>query len=225
LNNVGYTESDEIISKDISYIISKQSENGSWGSVDITSAGIQALKSFLNSSSEILKAENYLNSFDGNFGNSFSTSWVLQVLENNINGEKYLINKQQSDGGVGEITDQIENRIWATSYAIPGILHKPWAEIMQEFSKPEKFDPSVPTKGRDSSPSQGSKIQIQTPEVTRANLRPLPKESLSEDKEGVNNLPASVVNAAPQNFFKSIRNTIFNFINNIIDWFIINLKL
>ena len=142
LKNAGYGASDEIIKKNINYIISKQS-GGSWGSIDMTAAAIQSLKGFENISGvldSISKAENYLisNQGDGNFGNSFSASWALQSLPNSnlSKTEKYLASIQQTDGGLENISSDINNRIWSTSYAIPAILHKSWSDILNNFSKP-----------------------------------------------------------------------------------------
>jgi len=153
LKNSGYLANDEVILKTINYIITKQLENGSWGGVDITAASIQALRNFLEIekvTEAIQKAEEYLISTqenDGGFGNSFSTSWVLQALSHNNQikkAEKYLASKQETDGGVGGIEEEISNRIWATSYAIPAILNKSWDEILIDFPKLiEKEDPII----------------------------------------------------------------------------------
>jgi hypothetical protein len=152
LKNAGYTINDEIIIKNINHIISKQSPDGSWDSVDMTSAGIQALRGFENISGvleTISKAENYLISNqapDNGFGTSFSTSWVLQSLFNNnqiLKADKYLVLKQEIDGGMEKITDNIDTRIWATAYVIPAILHKPWSEILNNFSKPVVSDTPI----------------------------------------------------------------------------------
>lgn len=139
LKNAGYNSNDDLIIKDINYIISKQS-NGSWGSIDMTAAAIQSLSSFESISGvsdSISKAKNYLieNEGDGSFGNPFSASWVLQSDSIFSKTKTYLISKQQNDGGVGDITDDVNNRIWSTSYAIPAILNKPWSEILNNFSK------------------------------------------------------------------------------------------
>lgn len=145
LKNAGYGSSDEIIGKDISYIISKQSPDGSWGSIDMTAAGIQALKNFSNFSGvseSISQALNYLTNSqgsDGGFDNSFSTSWVLQAIAQgsslSTKAEIYLATKQQTDGGLDLATDSVTNRIWSTSYAIPSILHMSWNDIMGSFNK------------------------------------------------------------------------------------------
>ena len=88
LVNTGYDEDDEIITKAVAFIISKQKANGSWEeSVDVTAAGIQALKSFdtVDGVSEALsEAEDYLVNEQENTGgwedSVFSTSWAMQAM-------------------------------------------------------------------------------------------------------------------------------------------------
>src|SRR3989344_6077620 len=84
LLHAGYSVNDEIIQKVTAYIVSKQSANGSWGDPDSTAAAVQAL-SLINSqpgvSDALSKAKIYLQGHqqsNGGFGNSFSTSWVIQ---------------------------------------------------------------------------------------------------------------------------------------------------
>ena len=147
LGKSGFTQSDELISKDINYVISKQSTDGSWGgSVDMTAAGLQALRMYNVNSDVISRAENYLttnqNQADGGFGNSFSTSWVLQAIYPNNSiashssrAENYLAKKQQSDGGMEGVDSDVQNRIWATSYAIPATMHKSFSDSLSYFDK------------------------------------------------------------------------------------------
>lgn len=154
LYKAGYTTNDEIITKDISYIISKQKSNGSWeDSVDMTSAGIQALSLYNNApgvASSINLASSYLQSMqqgDGGFGNVSSTAWAMQASgaiganwsKASKNGLDYLAINQISDGGLLPATESLPNRIWNTSYAIPGALGKTWASIMQSVGK-EKIE-------------------------------------------------------------------------------------
>ncbi len=145
LFNAGYNEADEIIIKDVNHLIGKQTINGSWGSIDMTAAGVEALKGFsgISGVSEaISKAKNYLmlqqSVVDGGFGNSFSTSWVLQIADINFDktkAEKYLVDRQNVDGGLEKDADE-DTRVWATSYAIPAVLHLSWSDILKDFSKP-----------------------------------------------------------------------------------------
>lgn len=151
LANTGYDSNDDIIKKDIAYIISEQNSDGSWGgNVDMTSAGILALENYFTVSgvdSAISLAESYLENSqhtDGGWGNVSATSWVLQaesVLNVNWDnggktGNDYLAENQDVDGGAIINTETLQNRIWATSYAIPGALGKTWNEIFNSFPKP-----------------------------------------------------------------------------------------
>jgi squalene cyclase len=153
LVNAGYGKSDEIILKDIDFIISKQKANGSWEeSVDITAASIQALEPFesIDSVSDSIsqaiiylqsKQENY-----GGFGSVYSTSWVAQAMsaletswtKNSNTVFDYLTaNQSIEDGAVLPSSETIQNRIWATSYAIPAVLEKSWDSILHPVSKPK----------------------------------------------------------------------------------------
>lgn len=151
LPKVGYTKNDEIVSKTISFILSAQVSNGSWdNSPDMTAAAIQALEPFdsVDGVSEALsKASDYMEdeqNSDGGWGNVFSTSWAMQAMnatgaswsKNGKTGIDYLTTQQMSDGAVSPLSETLQNRIWATSYAIPASLGKPWSEIMRSVPKP-----------------------------------------------------------------------------------------
>ena len=149
LAHAGYTKDDEIIKNVVTHVLSKQSDDGSWGSVDMTSAAIEALRNFndLDKVSEVTsKGEEYLKKNqknDGSFDdNSYSTSWAVQALSNDDsfkmeveNGIKYLTDEQQSDGGLG--TGETSNRIWGTAYAIPAVMKLSWNDILLNFPKVE----------------------------------------------------------------------------------------
>lgn len=171
LKNVGYRSNDEIINKGVALVLSEQSSDGSWGSIDMTAAGIQALRNFTDISlvsESIEKAENYLisnQSNDGGFGDSFATSWALQALSQNpsfglqiAKADSYLATKQQIDGGLDRDTDLIDNRVWSTSYAIPGVLHLSWNDIMSSFDKEETNTESVAHTVIDDSKSNPTEI-------------------------------------------------------------------
>jgi len=152
LAKAGYTIDDNIIIKDISFVISKQKSNGSFEeSVDMTAATIQALKPFEKIDGvfeTIVKASNYLTSEqknNGSWNNSvFSTSWAMQAMNilggywarSNSTPADYLATQQSIDGAVLPITETLQNRIWATSYAVPAILAKSWDTILHPVSKP-----------------------------------------------------------------------------------------
>lgn len=153
LMKAGYSSGDPMIAKIISFIISKQTADGSWeSSVDLTAAAIQALS--LNTgiggaSDAISKARAYLvarQNSDGGFGTSFSTSWVLQAIaamnesglswiKNNKNPYDYLYGLQAIDGGIENASTDLNSRIWATSYAIPASLNKTWFSLLASFPK------------------------------------------------------------------------------------------
>ena len=138
----------------MAYIISKQNSDGSWiGGIDMTAATIQALSmtsSISGVSQSLSKARLYLSSgqqSNGGFGSSFSTSWALQAvvslgesgtswLNSNKNPYDYLYSSQQSDGGLESVSSDINTRLWATAYAIPASLNKPWSAILFSFPKP-----------------------------------------------------------------------------------------
>ena len=150
LKNAGYSIDDEIIKKDIAYIVSKQNINGSWDSADMTAAALQALKGFENLKDvffSINKGQNYLISTertDGGFNNSFTTSWVLQALPNSekiLKAGDYLSARQSKDGGMDSIDTNIDARIWATSYALPAMEHKSWSDILKKFTKQDISSP------------------------------------------------------------------------------------
>ena len=145
LQNTGYTEKDEMIQKTINFIISKQKENGSWNdSIDMTGAGIQSLSSFKENESiknSLEKAIKFLESKkqDNNWGNISSSSWALQgeiALGNEITQtEKEYFGENQDENGNIKI-DDINNKIWQTSYAVTSLSGKTWNQIMQKFPIP-----------------------------------------------------------------------------------------
>ena len=153
LANAGYTASDDIIIKDVAFLISEQDSDGSWfDSVDITAAAIQALKPFESVSGvsgALTKATSYLVSEqnnDGGWNNSiFSTSWAIQAMKalnaswtkNGKSGLDYLATQQATDGSVSPSSDT-----YATSSAIAAASGKPWSEIMQSVEKPVAPDNS-----------------------------------------------------------------------------------
>jgi len=161
----GYTKEDEVIGKEVTFILSNQDQNGSWGSVDLTSAAIQALVPLSDVegvSLAIARARDYLMSHqdtNGCFGNTYSTSWALQAIS--ALGESpfkwtvwggstplsCMALAQAPDGGFGPMEATIESRIWATAYAIPALQGKSWNTILQKFPKQNiPFKNSIPAQ-------------------------------------------------------------------------------
>ncbi len=166
LQNAGFTKDEDIIKNDISYILSKQKENGSWdNSVDMTGAAMESLSIFSKQDpfltsplaeggtipNAISKAKEYLKQNqkdDGGFGNVSSTSWAIEGIlslgekaEDWIKNEQspidYLATMQNEDGSVKE--DNLDNKIWQTSYALSALSGKTWNELMQKFEKPKEI--------------------------------------------------------------------------------------
>ncbi len=160
LSGSGYAAADEIISKDVKFILSKQSSDGSWeGSVDLTAAAIQALKLFEGVegvTDALAKSSFYVRSKqgdDGGWGDVFATSWIMQTQAllgvkwetNGKSGIDYLSIKQADSGVVNSSPAESEpNQIWATSYAILAALGKPWAEIFVTVAKPALAELAIP---------------------------------------------------------------------------------
>ncbi|MFA6355026.1 MAG: prenyltransferase/squalene oxidase repeat-containing protein [Candidatus Paceibacterota bacterium] len=213
LKNAGYDEKDEIIINDLNYLIAKQNQNGSWGSIDMTAAFIEALKGFGDIpgvEDSVIKSKNYIISnqeSDGSFGNPSSTSWVLQTLFENdeiLKTEKYLYSKQQIDGGMESIDTDLNTRIWVTSYVIPAILHKPWSEILNNFPKPQietSFNPDLIKEG-------GNNVSLKT--TNQTNEKKDPVRSI-EDKIKIQNLIEDKGSSKSGNLFSIIRGS-FNWL-------------
>lgn len=153
LVSAGYNANDQIIQKLESSVISKQSSNGEWDSVDLTGAAIQALslvQSLPGANSAISKGLNFLKTTqvaDGGFYNPDSTSWAIQgliagnfdpkQLVNNGNDPlDYLSSNQLADGSIGTTTDTLDTRVWATEWAIPATALETWPQILKSVSKP-----------------------------------------------------------------------------------------
>ena len=145
LSSSGYNSSDEVILKDIKFILSRQKADGSWDeSVDMTAAAISALYQYRDVSSvmdSINRASLYLQNLqfeDGGWGNVSSTSWVVQAMnilgldwkKNNKGPLDYFASQQTENGGVLKETDTKQNKIWAISYVIPSVIGKSWNSIM-----------------------------------------------------------------------------------------------
>lgn len=145
----GYTNSDKEIAQSIAFLLRAQREDGSWGGdTDMTSSAVQALSQAASTSDvqdALLKARAYLTSKQngtGGFGNIYSTSWAMQAIsalqerpgswsKNSHTPEDYVEMLQAEDGGIRiSETDSLDNRIWATSYAIPASLEKTWGDIL-----------------------------------------------------------------------------------------------
>lgn len=161
LSKSGYNIKDEILNKDINFILSKQKEDGSFEySVDLTAAAIGALYPFsddFNVRVAVSKASIYLQNKqngDGGFNSVYSTSWVMQASntlgfgfsKNGYSLDDYLTYLEQDDGGMLDYSNSEPNRIWATSYAILAMSRKSWADIMYPVDREEVLDIKINTQ-------------------------------------------------------------------------------
>lgn len=159
LQNTGYTKDEDIIKSVISYIISKQKENGSWDdSVDMTGAAMESIsfnqeneetKNALKKAKDFLK-EKQLES--GGWNNVSSTAWAIEGIlsinekpedwvRNNNTPVSYLTSSQDTDGGMKN--SYLQNKIWETVYAVTSLSSKNWNQIMQKFEKPKVAPESI----------------------------------------------------------------------------------
>ncbi|MEK9181536.1 MAG: prenyltransferase/squalene oxidase repeat-containing protein [Patescibacteria group bacterium] len=206
LASSGYTSNDDIISKDIQFILSKQKSNGSWEeSVDMTSAAIQALKPFdsVNGVSNALaKSSAYLVSeqgSDGGWRNVYATSWALQAssalgttwTKNGKNGNDYLAVNQAIDGAVLPVNETLQNRIWATSYAVPAALGKSWSLIMHTVAKPVQQNTKIVANSENTDGVVKARSENKPEDVSNKNSKDIAAEM------GIN------INPAPQIFLAS----------------------
>ncbi len=152
LERAGYPVGDRVVDHVLSFILSQQHTDGSWeGSVDLTAAAVQALAPYhadARGARALLRAEAYLRGAQragGGFGDGFATSWVLQAiaaLEQDpvawrSGGETppdYLASLQERDGGVGPLSLASTTRLWATAYAIPAALGRPWRSFLALYT-------------------------------------------------------------------------------------------
>ncbi len=218
LKNSGYTANDDMIVKDIAFLISKQKTDGSWEeNTDITAAAISALKSFettAGASESLSKATDYLTNAQGNDGgwdNVSSTSWAMQAMsalslswiKNGKTPIDYLGVAQTNDGAVLPLSETPENRIWATSYALAGASLMPWSSIMQNVPKPTdapkilKQDVNAialntPAKKTGESPVKKISIALA---VNKTKIAEIPAKNISAEKLNPNTLTATATNA------------------------------
>lgn len=178
LSHAGFDKNNEMIKKIIAFIISNQGEDGSWGSVDMTAASIQALRNFKKVdgvSSAIYMAEEYIaleQESDGGFGNVYSTSWAAQALSLNSSFDEevenaiiYLKDHQEDDGSMSD--GDTNDKVWATAYALPAIYELSWNDILDSFSYEE--DDSDPLGSSTSLQKEDEEIDLMdlpmTPEL------------------------------------------------------------
>lgn len=149
LQNAGYDKRDKIISRTISSILKSQNIDGSWGSVDMTSAAITSLHDFKDMDGvkdSIRRAFKFIKSNEiikgnKNFGNSFSASWATQAFltedwyeDEFERAAEFLARRQDNEDGFMKEGNK-ESSIWATAYALPVLDKLTWNNILDNFSK------------------------------------------------------------------------------------------
>lgn len=87
LQNAGYKQDEKMITDDITFILNKQKDNGSWDeSVDMTGASIEALSAFSQNEqvkNALIKAKEFLKQNqkeNGGWGNASSTAWAIEGI-------------------------------------------------------------------------------------------------------------------------------------------------
>lgn len=171
LQNAGYAQDEKMISDNISFVLSRQKENGSFDeSVDMTGAAIEALSAFNQNEqvkNALLKAKEFLKQNqkeNGGWNNASGTAWAIEGIlalsekpENWVkNGNTpidYLATMQDTDGGIKN--ENIQNKLWETAYVASILSGKTWNKIMRKFEKPKET--LVPQKVEEKLPKQAMK--------------------------------------------------------------------
>lgn len=100
-------EISRILDKAEQYMLSKQADDGGFGSVYSTAWASQAMT-------------------------VMNKNWI----KNNNTPLDYLAKQQATDGAAVAQVESLASRIWATSYAIPAVLGKDWYSIFKKVTKP-----------------------------------------------------------------------------------------
>ncbi|MFA6257335.1 MAG: prenyltransferase/squalene oxidase repeat-containing protein [Candidatus Paceibacterota bacterium] len=152
LENAGYTVTEDMVKSSVQFILKAQQADGSWSaSPDMTGATIQALAASKEDSQvteAIAKAKEFLDKtqkIDGGWdGDASSTAWamggIMGLGEKPEDWQKdktspldFLATIQDTDGGIKD--ENLQNRIWKTSYVVSALSGKTWNQIMQKFEK------------------------------------------------------------------------------------------
>jgi hypothetical protein len=219
LQNSGYTQNDKMITDAINFIISKQTKDGSWsGSVDMTGAGIEALSAFSPTPGvgESLKnAKQYLKEkqkTDGSWSNISSTAWALEGIM--ANGDKvedktleYLGENQDIDGGI--INENLNNKIWQTSYILASLSDKTWNQIMQKFSAPSLVNDGLKTSSFQNTINNSNQNKF----IKKLEKFQKPTQNtIQSDKTNTNSgIETKPIVVKKQGFFRRILSIIFGF--------------
>lgn len=227
LQNAGYTQEDKIMADDISFLLNRQIENGSWdNSIDMTGAAIEALSTFSPTPlvrESLEKAKNFLKENqkdDGSWGNPSSTAWALEGIlalgekpedwiKNSNNPLDYFATIQDIDGGTKN--ENLNNKIWETSYIISALSSKTWNQIMQKFDKQEIIK-IVELKQENKELSVSPKINENKNKLTKARIEKLAKENIANAINSTFSTPPETteIKESDKGWFTNLIERIFN---------------
>ena len=170
-------------------------------------------------SSAISKAREFLKQNqkdDGGFGNISSTAWATEgiislgenpndwIKNNNIPFD-YLGANQDIDGGIKE--NDVNTKIWQTSYVLSALSGKTWNQIIQKFEKPviieekkiedKTITKEIPTK---------AEIKKQTKKITR--IENIAKKNIASPINAINQIQEEKT-IPKQNWFRRLISAIF----------------
>ena len=152
LSHAGYAAHDPLMQSVVTFVLKRQSTDGSWENTDLTAAAVQALvplSELPGVSSALSRARNYLASReqpDGCFGNSFTTSWSIMAIaalgespdawksSDGSSPIECLRTLQATDGGF-EGGASPDTRVWATAYALPALEGRTWRDILGSYTR------------------------------------------------------------------------------------------
>ena len=226
LQNAGFTQDEKIIENTINFILSKQKENGSWDeSIDMTGAGIEALSIYKENEKVKLaleKAKEFLKQKqkeDGSWSNISSTAWALQGIlalgekiedwkKNENTPIDYIALNQDTDGGIKN--ENLQNKIWQTSYVLTSLSGKTWNQIIQKFDKQN-------TKALEIIPEKNLTSNINSPHKTKfikkiSKFQKINTKKIEEAVKIDENQIKENIPEIPQkdNWFKRLLKRIFN---------------
>lgn len=223
LQNAGFDLKDTQIAKSIDFVLSQQKADGSWdNNADITSAGIQALVKFNESpkvKTTLENARKYLTENqkeDASWAeNVSSTAWAANSIlalnekiedwtKNGNNPLNYLSENQETDGSVKiSETENLDSKIWETSYAAIAASGKSWNQIIHQFEK-QKIE--IIQNPVNSNPNRNSETKVYTAKPTQnttALQTEQPETNIAQDL-------AQTEKPAHTNWFRKVLNLVKN---------------
>jgi len=224
LQNAGYTPEDKMISNDISFILNRQKDNGSWDeSIDMTGATIESLSVFNQNEqvkNALIKAKEFLKQNQKDNGswnnNASSTAWAMEGIlassekpedwiKNNNTPFDYFASNQNTDGGTKN--EYLQNKIWETAYVASALSGKTWNQTMQKFNKIE-----MPAVIKIKAPVQ----KTETPKkIAKENIKPKLENLANQNTAKVVNtitesLVVTKIETPQKSWFRNLLDKIFS---------------